>query len=210
MTTHPIPEVAALILAADALEDGTPRAVGSWGRTTTVEHVVSVVAPLFDTTVVVLGSDGDRIVDSTRLDDVTVVVDPEWSEGASSPLRAGLDTLSRVDGVEHVVVIDLATPQVDTAVVAELLEAHLATPHARPGRRVGDRGATVGRYRYARSGPVVIARELWERFLSMEGATPILQVLSAHPDWVSEVWIDQLPPIEVHDADDLANIAPRV
>lgn len=183
--------------------------MGRWGRTTTVEHVVSAVAPLFDTTVVVLGSDGDRVADVTQLGDAIVVVDPEWSEGVSSPLRAGLDTLSRASGVEHVVVIDIATPQVDTSVINDLVDTHLATPHALPGRRLGDRAATVGKFRYARSGPIVLARELWERFLSMEGSTPIHQVLSAHPDWVAEVWIDQLPPVEVHDADDLANIAPR-
>jgi CTP:molybdopterin cytidylyltransferase MocA len=210
MATLPTPGVAALILAADALEDGTSRAGASWGRTTTIEHVVSVVAPLFETTLVVLGSEGDRVADSTRLQDAIVVVDPEWSEGVSSPLRAGLDTLSRLNSVDHVVVIDLVTPQIDPVVLADLLDTHLATPHALPGRRIGDRAATVGKYRYSRSGPVVIARELWQRFLSMEGATPILQVLSAHPEWVAEVWIDQLPPVEVHDADDLARIAPRV
>ena len=210
MTTLPVPGFAGLILAADALDDGSPRALGKWGRTTTIEHVVSLIAPLFDTTVVVLGSEGERVADTTQLGDAIVIVDPEWPEGVSSPLRAGLDTLSRSSDVAHAVVIDVATPQVDAGVIAELIDAHLATPHALPGRRIGDRAATVAKYRYARSGPIVLARELWERFLSLEGSTPILQMLSAHPDWVAEIWIDQLPPVEVHDADDLASIAPRV
>ncbi len=197
------------MLAADALAEGSPRAMGPWGRTTTIEAVLAAVAPLFDTTLVVLGSAGDDVADVTALGDVIVVIDPEWSEGVSSPLRAGLDTLSRSSEVEHVMVIDIATPQVDVAVITDLVAAHLEVPHARPGRRIGDRAATVGKYRYARSGPVVLARELWERFLSMEGSTPILQMLSAHPEWVSEVWIDQLPPVEVRDAEDLASIAPR-
>ena len=204
-----MPGIAALVLAADSLTDGSPRALGRWGKTTTVEHVVGLVTPLFETTVVVLGSDGDRVADEFELHDAIVVVDPEWSEGVSSPLRAGLDTLIRASKADHVVVIDLATPQVDVGVLRELVDAHMATPHGLPGRRLGDQAATVGKYRYTRSGPIVLARELWERFLSLEGAMPIQQVLSAHPDWVAEVWIDRLPPVEVHDADDLASIAPK-
>ncbi len=201
--------IAALVLAADSLTDGSPRALGRWGKTTTVEHVVDLVEPLFETRVVVLGIDGDRVADEIDLGDAIVVVDPEWSEGVSSPLRAGLDTLIRATKVDHVVVIDLAAPQIDVGVLRELIDGHMATPHALPGRRLGDQAATVGKYRYTRAGPIVLARELWERFLSLEGPMPILQVLSAHPDWVAEVWIDRLPPVEVHDAEDLASIAPK-
>lgn len=209
MTDRP-DDVAVLVLAATAFSDaGAPLALGSWGRTTVVEHLSAVAAEVADTVIVVLGCDGDAVVDAIDVADAIVVIDPGWEEGVASPLRAGLDTLSRIPTIQHVVVIDAATPEVDAAILHELVEAHAGTPHAIQGRRLGDGSATVARFRYARCGPVVLAHDLWERFLSLEGGTPVLQTVAAHPDWVNEVWIDRLPPTEVATFDDLARIAPR-
>jgi molybdenum cofactor cytidylyltransferase len=203
-------DVAALILAAGSFSDGgAPLALGAWGATTVVEHLAAIAAEVAEIVVVVLGCDGDAVAQGIDVGAATVVIDPEWEEGAASPLRAGLDTLSRMSAVQHVVVIDAATPELDGDVLRDLITAHAGTPHAIQGRRLGDRSATVARFRYSRSGPVVLAHDLWERFLSLEGATPILQTVAAHPDWVNEVWIDRLPPTEVATFDDLARIAPR-
>jgi CTP:molybdopterin cytidylyltransferase MocA len=210
MATASHPDVGALVLAAGAFgDDQTALALGPWGTTTLVEHVAAGAAAVVETVIVVLGCDGDRAAELVDLGGATIVVDPEWAEGVASPLRAGLDEMSRRAGIEHVVVIDTAVPDIPVAVLQDLIDAHAAAPHSIQGRRRGDRSATVARFRYARSGPVVLARDLWERFLGMEGSTPIHQTLSVHPDWVNEIWIDRLPPIEVHTHDDLRSIAPR-
>jgi len=202
--------VAALILAAGSFTDGgAPLALGRWGSTTVVEHLVGLIPDTIEIAVVVLGCDGDNVADAVDLGDALVVIDPEWDEGIASPLRAGLDTLSRDPSIEHVLVIDASTPDIDERLLQYVLQAHAATPHAIQGRRLGDLSATVPKFRYTRSSPVVLARDLWGRFLVAEGGAEIVQVLSAHPEWVNELWIDRLPPAEVQTFDDLARVAPR-
>jgi CTP:molybdopterin cytidylyltransferase MocA len=210
MTMVPNGAVAALILAAGSFSDGgAPLALGKWGTTTVVEHLAGLIPETIKVAVVVLGCDGDDVADAVDLGDALVVIDPEWKEGIASPLRAGLDTLSRDPSIEHVLIIDATTPDVDERLLEDLLDAHAGTPHAIQGRRLGDLSATVPKFRYTRSNPVVLARDLWERFLVAEGSAQIVQVLSAHPEWVNELWIDRLPPAEVHTFDDLARVAPR-
>jgi molybdenum cofactor cytidylyltransferase len=203
-------DVGALVLAAGAFsDDQSALALGTWGSTTLVQHVAAIASAVVEMVVVVLGCDGERVAEAVDLGDATIVIDPEWAEGVASPLRAGLDEMSRRAGVEHVAVIEAAVPTVPEAVLRELVDAHQAAPHSIQGRRRGDRSATVAKFRYVRSGPVVLARDLWERFLGMEGSTPIHQTLSAHPDWVNEIWIDRLPPAEIRTRDDLLEVAPR-
>ncbi len=203
-------DIAALILAAGCLDDdSSPLALGPWGSSTVVEHLVSIASEVVDTVVVVLGCDGERVAAAVDVGPAAVIIDPEWEEGIAAPLRAGLDTLGREAAIDHVVVMDATSPGLDRQLIEELLAAHGAVRHSVPGRRPGDGSATVAKFRYARSGPVVLARDLWERFLGIEGPTPILQTVAAHPDWVNEVWVDRVPPVEVHTNDDLAAIAPR-
>lgn len=210
VTNTSTPGFAALVLAAGSFVDGAaPLALGKWGSTTVAQHLASAAAQAFDLVVVVLGCDGEAVAESIDFGEAMVVVDPEWGEGVASPLRVGLDVLSRSAEVEHAVIIEATTPEIDDQLLRDLAAAHLEAPHGLQGRRLGDRSATVARFRYARSGPIVLARDLWERFLGMEGSAPIHQALTAHPDWVNEIWIDHLPPKEVVTPDDLARVAPR-
>ena len=209
MTDASASSLAAVVLAAGTFDDGTPLAAGKWGAVTVARHLVDLGASVADRVVVVLGADGDRLAESADFGPADIVIDPEWEEGSAAPLRAGLDTVSRDPSIEHVVIFEAATPVFDRAVVESLVTAHLAVPHSLPGRRLLDKSATVPKFRYALAMPVIIGRSLWERFLGMEGDAAVLQTLSAHPDWVNEVWIDRLPPTPVHTTEDLAAIAPR-
>jgi CTP:molybdopterin cytidylyltransferase MocA len=201
--------LAAVVLAAGTFDDGTPLAVGKWGAVTVARHLVDLGASVAHRVVVVLGADGDRIAEGTDFGSADIVIDPEWQEGSAAPLRAGLDTLSRDPSIEHVIIFEATTPVVDREVVEALVAAHLEVPHSRPGRRLLDKSATVPKFRYALALPVIIGRSLWERFLGMEGDAAVLQTLSAHPDWVNEIWIDRLPPTPMRTTEDLATIAPR-
>ena len=209
MTGSSESSLAAVVLAAGTFDDGTPLAAGEWGAVSIARHLVDLGTTVADRVVVVLGADGDRIADGTDFGSADIVIDPEWQEGSAAPLRAGLDTVSRDASIEHVIIFEATIPVFDQEVVRVLVAAHLAVPHSRPGRRLLDKSATVPKFRYALAMPVVIGRSLWERFLGLEGDAAVLQTLSAHPDWVNEVWIDRLPPTPVHTIQDLAAIAPR-
>ncbi len=171
-----------------------------WGRTTLLDHMVSTVSswpvPLG---LVVLGHDADRILDRVDFGDVAVLVDPEWQEGEAASLRAGLDYLQRMPDVEAVLLADGDSPHVAAAVVSQLVNAHL---EAQPR-------ATAPKYRYTRGRPIVLGRDLWPRFLGMEGSARPEAVLATHGRWVEEVWLDELPPRQITTPEDLTELAPR-
>jgi CTP:molybdopterin cytidylyltransferase MocA len=146
-----------------------------------------------DDVVVVLGPDDEQVARTADLGDALLVMDPEWREGLAASLRVGLDTLMRERGLDRAILVLGDQPGVGADVVNRLLEAH---------EEIGCLAA-VPKYRYARGWPVVVARDLWERFLGLEGDVDVLTVLEAHPDGVSEVWFDRLTPARVMSASDL-------
>lgn len=146
-----------------------------------------------DDVVVVLGPDDERVAETADLGDALLVMDPEWREGLAASLRVGLDTLMRERGTDTAILVRGDQPGIGADVVARLVEAH---------HEVGGLAA-VPKYRYARGWPVVLGRDLWERFLGLEGDVDVLAVLEAHPDGVSEVWFDRLAPARVMSASDL-------
>lgn len=131
------------------------------------------------------------------LANVVVLVDPEWSEGASSPVRAGLDFLEQSGGIDEAFIVQVSLPGVDARVLAEMVEA----------RRDGGTLVAVPKYRYVRSGPVLLGRDIWPRFLGAEGPLDLEALLLAHPQWVTEVRVDVAPPRRILSAADLIEMA---
>lgn len=193
-------KVGVLILAADGGEAfGGSLAAAPWGDGVLVEHLVAVATPHAESVVVVLGADADEVVATTDLRNAIVVIDLDWSEDAASSLLVGLDYLARSDDVESVVVIDGRYPQVESDVVAALLEAHGSA----------DTPVTVPKYRYADGLPIVVDRDLWPRLMGLEGDSTVDALVRAHAEWTTELWVDQLPPRRMTSARDLAEVAPR-
>jgi len=150
----------------------------------------------FDAVVVVVRTEAHaELVDGIR--DATVIVDPEWEEGAAAPLRVGLDWLTHSTHVRAAFVVDLDTPEIESAAMHELVAAH-----ATAGTPV-----TVPKYRYVRGGPVLLDRDIWPHFLGAEGDLDLEAILLAHPKWVTEVRIDWAPPRHITNEDDLREIA---
>jgi CTP:molybdopterin cytidylyltransferase MocA len=131
------------------------------------------------------------------ISDVTVIVDPEWEEGAAAPLRVGLDFLTHSTNVAAAFVVNVDTPEMEAAALQELVEAHAAAEAL----------VTLPKYRYVRGGPVLLDRDIWPRFLGAEGELDLEQVLLAHPQWVNEVRIDWAPPRHIKNEDDLRELA---
>lgn len=146
-----------------------------------------------DALYVVLGADADAVAEGCDLDGVAVLMDPEWREGNAAPLRAVLDLLSRDRSIRRAVIARGDQPGVKPEVVASLIEVADET----------EASAVVPKYRYARGWPVLVANDLWDIFLGLEGHVEVHDVLAAHSVAVSEVWIDQLSPTVIETPDDL-------
>jgi molybdenum cofactor cytidylyltransferase len=144
-----------------------------------------------DDVVVVLGPDADEVVQAVDLSDVTVLIDPEWSEGGAAPLRAALDLVSRDRSVRRIVLAAGDQPGVTAGTVDALIAAASGVDVAVP------------KYRYAIGWPIVMGRSTWDLFLGLEGDIDVHDVITAHHASIEEVWIDQLAPTRYRTASEL-------
>lgn len=193
--------LSALVLAAGGSSRlGSPKQLVDWGGIPLLQHVTKMVASWpVDLVAVVLGADSEEILDAVDLDDALVVVNPEWEDGLASSLRVGLDALTRHAQVRATLIAMGDQPFIEAAVVDRLVAEYEET----------DRPVVAPKYRYMRGNPVLVDRRLWARLMSLEGDAGAQRLFQAHPDWINEVWFDELPPRDVDTLDDVADLRPR-
>jgi molybdenum cofactor cytidylyltransferase len=193
--------ITAIILAAGPSSRlGRPKQLLPWGGPTLLGTVVAqTLAWPVDSVWVVLGSLYEEVLQAVDLGDAGVVENPEWEEGMASSLRVGLDVASRDPSTEAALIVMGDQPGIDPAVVAALLDH----------RKTSDAPAIFPKYRYVRGHPVLIARTLWSRLMSLEGDQGGRDLLQAHPEWVEEIIFEQLAPRDVDTADDVRDLQPR-
>jgi molybdenum cofactor cytidylyltransferase len=177
-----VPRNVAVLLANDP---GTsfvgPKYLADAGGLPLIDRAVNeALAWPVDEVIVVLGPDAEDVVMSMAPTDATLVIDPEWSEGAAASLRAGLDVVMRGPATDIVVVAFADQIGIRDEDVAALIEA------------AADATVAVPKYRYRRGFPIAFTREFWERLLGLEGDVDLLGLLESHPDGVVEVWFDHL------------------
>ena len=193
--------LAALVLAAGgSVRLGRPKQLLDWGGVPLLEFVVAGVSTWpVDEIAVVLGAEADRILDAVDLKGAFAVVNPEWEEGLASSLRVGLDALARNPQITGALIVLGDQPGVDADVVNQLVGEF----------ETSGRPVVIPKYRYTRGNPVIVARQLWPRLMSLEGDHGAANLFRAHPEWVHEVWIDHLPPRDVDTEVDVAELRPR-
>ena len=144
-----------------------------------------------DEVVVVLGPDAEDIASTLESWDATFVIDPEWEEGSAASLLVGLDDVMRGPATDFYVSALADQPGVPASDVSALLEA------------AEDVAAVVPKYRYRRGFPIVLARELWEHLLGLEGDADLLGLLESHPAGVTEIWFDHLETPRIRRPEDI-------
>jgi len=189
---------AALVLAAGASRRlGRPKQLVEWRERPLLEGVVDAVRTWPVTTVaVVLGAHEEEILEAVDFHDDMVVVNPEWEEGIASSLRVGLDAIGRDPRIERAFIVLGDQPRIPAEIPPGLIEAM---------ERFG-KPATVPKYRYQRGNPILVARYLWPRLMSLEGDSGASRLLQAHPEWVHEVRFDQSVPRDIDTPDDVIDL----
>lgn len=193
--------VAALVLAAGGSSRlGRPKQLERWGDTTLLGHVVRQTRRYpVDEIWVVLGAEAELVLAGVDLDDCGVVENPEWSEGIASSLRVGLDALIQRSRVEAALIVIGDQPTIDADVVEDIVRSGVK----------GRKPVVIPKYRYTWGNPIYVDRSLWPRLMSLEGDEGAQRLFKAHPEWVEEVWTDHLPPRDVDNEADLAELRPR-
>ncbi len=192
---------AALILAAGGSSRlGRSKQLEQWGDSTLLGHVVDRVRQYpVDEIWVVLGSGAEQILDVVDLEGCGVIENPEWEEGIASSLRVGLDALLQLSRAEAVLIVIGDQPQIDLRVVEDVVATF----------EKSSAPVVIPKYRYTWGNPVMVGRSLWPRLMSLEGDEGAQRLFKAHPEWVEEVWTDQLPPRDVDTESDLRELRPR-
>lgn len=188
----------AIVLAADSdSEFEGPKYLAMIHEEPMLQRVVNDASSWpVDEVLVVLGADAEEIIASIDFKGMTVVVDPEWSEGSASPIRAALDFASRDRSIHRCVIARGDQPGVDARTVGDLIDVVRDT----------DADAAVPKYRYAIGWPVVLDFSLWELLLGGEGSTDLQHLVTSHASGAEEVWYDHLAPMTYTKPDDLPDV----
>ena len=156
-------------------------------------------APVDEIIVVVgakAGAEGERLRSISTAYETRTVENPDWAEGMSTSLRAGL----RACGPEARAAVVLLgdQPLVGAGAVERLVEAFEG----------GASQVAVATYDGEPRNPVLFAREVWPLLLrEMSGDRGARVVLERHPELVTEVPCDDVAdPADVDTVEDLRRI----
>ncbi len=189
--------VSAVVLAAGAgSRFGGGKLLAPFGGRTLIEATLDGLreAPV-DETIVVVGTEGERLRDVSTAHGARVVENRDWAEGMSTSVRAGFDACSPESRAAVVVLAD--QPLVGAGAVGRLVEAF------EDGARVA-----VATYGGEMRNPALFAREVWPVLGSeMSGDRGARAVLTRHPELVTEVPCDDVAdPADVDTREDLRRL----
>ncbi|MFD0022262.1 NTP transferase domain-containing protein [Streptomyces sp. NPDC058382] len=139
------PAVAGLLLAAGGGRrlGGRPKALLEHRGRLLVDHAVATLrdggcGPVH----VVLGAAADEVRARAELSDCTVSVNPEWTEGMGSSLRAGLAALAGT-GADAALVMLVDQPGIGSQAVARVRSAYRSRTSLAAAKYAGERGHPV-------------------------------------------------------------------
>ncbi len=189
--------VSAILLAAGAgSRFGGGKLLAKLNDMPLAEHsLLALEASPVDETIVVVGADAERLREVCEPYEVRVVENPDWAEGMSTSVRAGLRALG--PEVRAAVILLADQPLVGAGAVGRLVEAFES------GARVA-----VATYGGDPRNPVLFSRGVWPPLEAQlwgdEGARAFLR---RHPELVTRVRCDEIgDPADVDTAEDLRRL----
>ncbi len=189
--------VSAILLAAGAgSRFGGEKLLAKLNNMPLAEHsLLALEASPVDETIVVVGADAERLREVCEPYGVRIVENPDWAEGMSTSLRAGLRSLG--PEVRAAVILLADQPLVGAGVVGRLVEAFEA------GAKVA-----VATYGGEPRNPVLFSREVWTPLeAQLSGDEGARAFLRRHPELVTRVPCDGVgDPADVDTAEDLRRL----
>lgn len=178
--------VAAIILAAGASRRfGRPKLLLDWHGKPLLAHVVdAVLASAARPVMVVLGANEPATREALGNRPVEIVVNPNWAEGQSTSVRAGLAALPSNAGGVLFVLAD--QPHVTPDLLNRLIERFLAAGAPIVEPRWGDRPGS----------PVLFAREMFGELMQLTGDRGGRLLVNQYADRVAAVTVDDLATLQ--------------
>jgi molybdenum cofactor cytidylyltransferase len=160
------PEVGGIILAAgEGSRFGGAKQLAQLNGRPLIEHALAAMlaVPAIDPVVIVLGAHADRIREEADLRGADIVVCPDWADGQSASLKAGVAALGEVEAA----VITLADqPFISAQAIAGVLDQR--------GRHLAVRATYDG----VPGHPVLLERRLLDHVRELSGDTGARDLLT--------------------------------
>jgi len=193
--------VAVVLAAGDSTRLGQPKQLAPInGRPALAYTLDALRASDVDAITLVLGHRADEIAAALDLTGITVVRNPDYAEGQSTSVKAGVKSLGAEVGAALMTVGD--QPTLSPTVVNAIIAAYRATggPWIVPVYRTPDGGGRDW------GNPVLLSRASWHWLDMLKGDTGARSVLRKQMDMVLELAVDDPMPIDIDTPEDYARV----
>jgi molybdenum cofactor cytidylyltransferase len=123
-----------------------------------------------DCLVVVLGANADLIQTGFDISSTPFIVNPDWQQGMSSSMQAGLRFLMEKEEIDQVLLMLCDQPFVDASLLDQLITA----------RETSGKGIVVSAYSNTLGVPALFDRRYFEELLQLTGSEGAKKVIFKH------------------------------
>src|SRR5712691_5273864 len=172
--------ISAIVLAAgQAARFGQCKQLMRLGEKTLVEHVLdNIRGSNVDDVVVVLGAHADEIRQQVRFDEERVVLNPDYANGMSTSIHAGLRALPPATEAAMIVLAD--QPFVTSQTLNVLIDEYR---RARPS-------VVIPTFNGFRGNPVLVDRSLFAEMMGIRGDIGCRAIFGDHAESIVKVPVD--------------------
>ena len=170
---------AILLAAGESKRMGKPKQLMPLGQSTLLEQTIdNLLNSAVDEIIVVLGHRAEEITKTIAAKLVKIMVNPNYQQGMSTSIIAGLNL---VDRQAKAVMLALGDqPLVDSQTINQLIDEFYNH----------DKGIAIPTYQGRRGHPITFAIKYKPKLLELEGDIGGRQIIQYHPDDILEVAVD--------------------
>lgn len=172
--------VAVIILAAgESRRLGIPKQLLIYrGRSLITRSVTAAVESRCDGVIVVLGAYADSITAEIESLPVKIAWNPEWQEGKSTTIQAGIRALlSSPTPLDATIVMTCDQPHVDSDLINAILDRHYLWPES----------IVACEYSGTLGVPALIPQKYFEELMRLTGDEGAKVLIAAHPEAVQRI-----------------------
>jgi len=172
--------ISAILLAAgESKRMGKPKQLMPWHQGTILERAIdNLLESAVSEVVVVVGYQAEEVVKVIATRPVAVAVNPDYEQGMSTSITAGLRLIDDRAGAVMLALGD--QPLIDSRTINRLLDEF----------HNHDKGIALPAYQGRRGHPVIFAIKYKAELLKLTGDAGGRQIIKDHPDDVLEVAVD--------------------
>jgi molybdenum cofactor cytidylyltransferase len=172
--------ISAILLAAgESKRMGKPKQLMPWGKSTILAQAIDNLASSgVDEIIVLLGYRAEEIKKTIVTKPVKIAINPDYRQGMSTAIIAGLKLVSRQSQAVMLALGD--QPLVNSQTVKQLIAEF--SNH--------DKGIVIPTYQGKRGHPVIFATKYKPELLELKGDIGAREIIKNHPDDTLEVAVD--------------------